>query len=855
MPRSPWSVAGEALMTVVLLLGPPLVATRLEWPLGEDTTWVWLIQYLRGGRVPDEAVIAFFLVVLWAVWAAHLVLVVLDVVSVLRGLAPRVGLVRVVWVLVAGGTAATTTHTAAAAAAAAAHVDVVAEASIAPGPAQVEEAAGAGGKQAEDQGVIDRTRVLAGFGFDAATLTPAMKESLEPTIALIADFGLPEAPVVVTGHADPVGDPRYNQVLSQQRAQAVADYLAERVDDVEFEARGVGFAQPLSAPRASYEEHRRVEIAYALQHPSAPAAEPSVEAGDEETPETAPAPELVRLDAASAGDGTGLDAVVAGTVAGVAGLGVGYAAGRRRAPTTLRQRSADPESITGPDDLGAAANTEDPDPDPGQADLLREVPAGPVHEVIDSAGYVLVSDTARVSSRGGLAFAGAHGPKVLAAVIAEHVPGPVVLTGTAAALLEEESAPIQGAQVAPDLLGAQIAVEAELLARARDVDEDDEGYGESAVVVPPLLVALTTNDLGTDQGLPVLLVDTPGLVTCVLGGTDDAKVTLDCENTGRVHAQASGAEATHTGPLRLWSRPQDLGEQPDTSTCQEPSYTSEPSSEQKDPDQPEEGQTEENQAEGEPPEAPGLSGEEPHTRVRVRLFAPQAVCEVNGQDVLHGTRTSTYTLLAALALGPREGVSHQEVTKVLAPQLSEAQARRFRSNAVTTLRRAVRDALDLGPDVPVVENEKGRYRLQWEFFDIDVREFCGLYAGVRTANTAEGEAKLRKMVNLYGHDLLSDIQDEWIAERRWELQGAVADVYMRLLDYVDGEEERIRLIDCALRVDRLNEALYQEKMKHYALLGRKDAIHRCFHSLKEELQQSGTKPGPDSRALFESLVR
>lgn len=851
MPRSPWSVAGEALMTVVLLLGPPLVATRLEWPLGKDTTWVWLIQYLRGGRVPDEAVIAFFLVVLWAVWAAHLVLVALDVVSVLRGLAPRVGLVRVVWVLVAGGTAATTTHTAAAVA----HVDVVAEAPMAPGRAPVEEAAGAGGKEAEDQGVIDRTRVLAGFGFDAAALTPAMKESLEPTIALIADFGLPEAPVVVTGHTDPVGAPRYNQVLSEQRAQAVADYLAERVDDVEFEARGVGSAQPLSATRASYEEHRRVEIAYTLQLPSAPAAEPSVEAGAEETPEAAPAPERVRLDAASAGNGTGLDAVVAGTVAGVAGLGVGYAAGRRRTPATLRQRNADPESMTGPDGLGMAANTEDPGPAPEQADLLREIPAGPVHEVIDSAGYVLVSDTARVSSRGGLAFTGAHGPKVLAAVVAEHVPGPVVLTGTAAALLEEEGAPIQGAEVPPDLLGAQVAVEAELLARARDVDEDDEEYGEPSTAVPPLLVVLTTNDLDTEQGLPALLVDTPGLVTCVLGGTDHTKVTLDCENTGQVHVEAFGAEATHTGPLRLWSRPQDPGEQPDTSSCQEPSYTSEFSSEQKEPDQPEAGQPEENQAEGEPPEAPSLSGEELHTRVRVRLFAPQAVCEVNGQDVLHGTRTSTYTLLAVLALGPREGVSHQEVTNVLAPQLSEAQARRFRSNAVTTLRRAVRDALDLGPDVPVVENEKGRYRLQWEFFDIDVREFCGLYAGVRTANMAEGEAKLRRMVDLYGHDLLSDVQDEWIAERRWELQAVVADVYMRLLDYVDGEEERIRMIDCALRVDRLNEALHQEKMKHYALLGRKDAIHRCFHSLKEELRQSGAKPGPDSRALFESLVR
>ncbi len=844
MPRSPWSVAGEALVTVVLLLGPPLLATRLEWPLGKHTTWVWFAQYLRGGRVPDEAVIAFFIVVLWAVWTAHLVLVVLDVVSVLRGLAPRVGLVRVVWALVAGSTVATTTHTAAVAA----HVDTVTEAPMPPVAAHPEEAAEVCGEQPEGQGVIDRTRVLTGFGFDSAALNPTMKEALEPTIAMIADFGLAETPVVVIGHTDPIGDPLYNQDLSERRAQAVADYLAENVDEVEFEAQGVGSAQPPSATRASYEEHRRVEVTYALQRPSAPAHEPSADAEAGEDPEAAPAPERVRLDVATAGEGTGLDAVAVGTVAGAVGLGVGYAAGRRRTSAAPRKQSTDPESTTGPDDLDAASTIEAPGS--SQADLLHEVPAGSAHHVIDEAGYVLVSDTARVSSRGGLAFTGAYAPGVLAAVVAEHAPGPVVLTSTAAALLEGEGVPMQGPQVVSDLRGVQIAVEAELLAHARHLDADDEEPGETTTTAPPLLVALTTDDLDADQGLPALLVDTPGLVACVLGGTDHAKVTLDCENTGRIHVGASGGEATHTGPLRLWTRPRGQDEQPDTSPYREASHTSEPSSEQKEPDQSEEGQPEEERF-----EVPGCSGEKARIRVRVRLFAPQAVCELNGHDVLHGTRTSTYTLLAVLALGPREGVSHQEVTNVLAPQMSETQARRFRSNAVTTLRRAMRDALDLGPEVPIVESEKGRYRLQWEFFDIDVREFCGLYADLRTASASEGEVKLRNMASLYGNDLLSDLQDEWIAERRWELQAAVADVYMRLLDYVDDEEERIRLIDCALRVDRLNEALYQEKMKHYALLGRKDAVHRCFHSLKDELQKSGAKPGPDSRALFENLVR
>ena len=111
------------------------------------------------------------------------------------------------------------------------------------------------------------------------------------------------------------------------------------------------------------------------------------------------------------------------------------------------------------------------------------------------------------------------------------------------------------------------------------------------------------------------------------------------------------------------------------------------------------------------------------------------------------------------------------------------------------------------------------------------------------------------MVSLYESDLLSERQDEWIEERRWGLQAAVVDVYIHLLGFIDDEEERIRLIDCALRVDRLNEDLHQEKMKNYALLGRKDAVRRCFQHLKDELRKSGEKPDPDSEDLFKSLMR
>ncbi|OLT26901.1 hypothetical protein BJF83_20095 [Nocardiopsis sp. CNR-923] len=901
-------MAGEVLVTVVLLVGPPWLATRLEWPLGPDTTWVWFLQYLRSGSIPDEVVLAFFVVFLWGVWAAHLVVVAWDIIAAVRGLVPRVGLVRLVWVLVAGGATATSAQTTAVAA----HTtDAVAPAPTVTDTPPTQETPVAEGEQERPQDVFDRTSILAGFAFDSADLTPEMAESLEPTIGMIADFGHPGEPVVVTGHTDPIGDPFYNQGLSERRAQAVADHLADQLDaDVEIQVVGKGAAQPPSHPRASYGEYRRVEISYTVQRPTpAPAAVPERSAGSEaETPsetgmpseslsEVAPAPERVGSGAATAAEeNTVLDLAGVGVVSGAVGAGVGYAVGRRRASATRRKPGTRCGVPTGPEHLSADPGADDDAS--GQDDLVRHDAEGLARGVVADDGYLLITDKLRVNSASGVALVGAHAARVLAALVADHIPGPVIATRAVAAALAEEGTPLGGVQVVSDLAQVRVAVETELLARARHQDEHGDEMSALPAPLPPVVVAVGTGDLDAGPGLPAGLTATCGVMLCVLGQAEDVAVTVDCDDNQQVRVRTRQGEVRRPGRLRLWSPPQG-GEEPEgtpTDTAQPPSASDNTSETVEDgpnkgeEDQPEfpessgqgpqeasddhepcpgtshehdhdhdsdtdPGKHETYEAEGEQPSSLANSGHGGQARVGVRLFVPQVVCEVNGHDVLQGTRTSTYTLLAALALGPAEGVSHQEVTQVLAPGVPESQARRFRANAVTALRKAVRDALELGNEVPIVENEKGRYRLQWEYFDIDVRQFYGLYAEARKAGRSQLESVLRKMVGLYRSDLLEDVQDEWFAERRWELQEIAADVYVRLLDFVDDGEERIRLIDSALRVDRSNEILHQEKMRHYASRGRKDAVHRCFQGLKDELHRSGSEPGPESFALFESLVR
>jgi OOP family OmpA-OmpF porin len=53
--------------------------------------------------------------------------------------------------------------------------------------------------------------------------------------------------VVLTGHADRIGSEDYNQQLSEERAQAVADYLAQKgVDSTRITAEGKGKSDPVT---------------------------------------------------------------------------------------------------------------------------------------------------------------------------------------------------------------------------------------------------------------------------------------------------------------------------------------------------------------------------------------------------------------------------------------------------------------------------------------------------------------------------------------------------------------------------------------------------------------------------------
>jgi photosystem I P700 chlorophyll a apoprotein A2 len=109
-------------------------------------------------------------------------------------------------------------------------------------------------------------RVL--FDFDRAEIKPEGAATLDKLVEVIRFYAA--APISIRGHTDSIGDPAYNEGLSQRRAAAVRDYFVSKhgIDGGRLKAVGFGARQPVAPntkPDGSdnpdgRQRNRRVEI-------------------------------------------------------------------------------------------------------------------------------------------------------------------------------------------------------------------------------------------------------------------------------------------------------------------------------------------------------------------------------------------------------------------------------------------------------------------------------------------------------------------------------------------------------------------------------------------------------------------
>ena len=99
------------------------------------------------------------------------------------------------------------------------------------------------------------------FETGKSELSDASRSSLKKFAASLADS--PETDITIYGHTDNTGSREINQKLSQERAQAVANYLmGQKIDGNRLTVRGLAYDSPIAdnSTAEGRAQNRRVEI-------------------------------------------------------------------------------------------------------------------------------------------------------------------------------------------------------------------------------------------------------------------------------------------------------------------------------------------------------------------------------------------------------------------------------------------------------------------------------------------------------------------------------------------------------------------------------------------------------------------
>jgi outer membrane protein OmpA-like peptidoglycan-associated protein len=99
------------------------------------------------------------------------------------------------------------------------------------------------------------------FDFNKYTLKPDAREKLAKVSGILLAY--PNLKLQVEGYTDNIGSDDYNQKLSEQRADAVRDYLvSQSVADNSITATGFGKSDPIAdnATNSGRAQNRRVQL-------------------------------------------------------------------------------------------------------------------------------------------------------------------------------------------------------------------------------------------------------------------------------------------------------------------------------------------------------------------------------------------------------------------------------------------------------------------------------------------------------------------------------------------------------------------------------------------------------------------
>jgi outer membrane protein OmpA-like peptidoglycan-associated protein len=109
--------------------------------------------------------------------------------------------------------------------------------------------------------VLPAREFMVFFDFDKSNLTPEARDIVSAAVKTAKDRG--PVRIVVTGHTDTVGSLRYNQALSERRANSVkAEMVKQGMDGTMIATIGKSFTDPLiqTGPGVREPQNRRAVI-------------------------------------------------------------------------------------------------------------------------------------------------------------------------------------------------------------------------------------------------------------------------------------------------------------------------------------------------------------------------------------------------------------------------------------------------------------------------------------------------------------------------------------------------------------------------------------------------------------------
>jgi outer membrane protein OmpA-like peptidoglycan-associated protein len=118
------------------------------------------------------------------------------------------------------------------------------------------------GQEKPSPKVIDRMTVMVNFDFDKSAIRKKDKEELEKAVEFLKKY--PGARIVIEGHTCSIGTEKYNQGLSERRADSVKKYLVGRgvVEKEKVSTVGYGEMKPAATNKTREDrvKNRRAEI-------------------------------------------------------------------------------------------------------------------------------------------------------------------------------------------------------------------------------------------------------------------------------------------------------------------------------------------------------------------------------------------------------------------------------------------------------------------------------------------------------------------------------------------------------------------------------------------------------------------